>query len=253
MSNEIKLYPRYNPETEQALRDFTAEVKQLCKDFSDLRDRPYMSDVTNTLDSLLEQCLKTQEPPAEQPDQPVAWTTQREREILKSGNVASVYPNNVLTKIPVFLHADPGEVEKANKLAETAADQVVKLLAQLRDANDKLAERDALLEEAYWDGWNDGQEAIEQRYQTTPRTRTAGWERFKADNALSASAEPSAPKSKPRAHDAMMFQRAPTPPKCCEPTAEEQALLAAGDYRPEELWGGSRPACPKRINKPPQE
>lgn len=60
----------------------------------------------------------------------------------------------------------------------------------------KLAERDALLEEAYRDGWNDGQEAIEQRYQNTPRTSTAGWERFKADNALSASAEPSATKCK---------------------------------------------------------
>lgn len=34
-------------------------------------------------------------------------------------------------------------------------------------------------------------------------------------------------------------------PKCCEPTADELASLAAGDYTPEELWGGSKPTCPK--------
>jgi len=33
--------------------------------------------------------------------------------------------------------------------------------------------------------------------------------------------------------------------QCCKPTAEEEALLASGEYRPEELWGGSRPTCPK--------
>lgn len=37
--------------------------------------------------------------------------------------------------------------------------------------------------------------------------------------------------------------------KCCEPTAEELALLAAGDCTPQELWGGSRPTCPKCIRK----
>lgn len=36
-------------------------------------------------------------------------------------------------------------------------------------------------------------------------------------------------------------------PKCCVPTPEEEALLASGDYRPEELWGGSRPTCPNCI------
>lgn len=46
------------------------------------------------------------------------------------------------------------------------------------------------------------------------------------DRALSDSAEPSAP-------------------KCCEPTPDELASLAAGDYTPEELWGGSKPTCPK--------
>lgn len=34
---------------------------------------------------------------------------------------------------------------------------------------------------------------------------------------------------------------------CCKPTAEENALLKAGDYTPEELWGGPRPTCPKCI------
>ena len=35
------------------------------------------------------------------------------------------------------------------------------------------------------------------------------------------------------------------PTQCCKPTAEEEALLASGEYRPEELWGGSRPTCPQ--------
>lgn len=41
--------------------------------------------------------------------------------------------------------------------------------------------------------------------------------------------------------------------KCCEPTAEELELLKNGDYRPEELWGGSRPTCPKCINQEPED
>lgn len=36
---------------------------------------------------------------------------------------------------------------------------------------------------------------------------------------------------------------------CCEPTQEEEALLAAGDYTPEELLGGSKPTCPKCSQK----
>ncbi|MDD1966133.1 septum formation initiator family protein [Pseudomonas putida] len=38
--------------------------------------------------------------------------------------------------------------------------------------------------------------------------------------------------------------------QCCTPTAEEKASLAAGDCTPEELWGGSRPTCPKCIDSP---
>ncbi len=34
------------------LDQFAAAVKQLCKDFSDLRDRPYMGDVTAAIDAL---------------------------------------------------------------------------------------------------------------------------------------------------------------------------------------------------------
>ena len=39
--------------------------------------------------------------------------------------------------------------------------------------------------------------------------------------------------------------------QCCTPTAEEKAMLAAGDYTPEELWGGPRPTCHKCIGKAP--
>ncbi|WP_428945258.1 hypothetical protein ACQK5W_04040 [Pantoea sp. FN060301] len=35
------------------------------------------------------------------------------------------------------------------------------------------------------------------------------------------------------------------PQKCCQPTREELASLARGDFTPEELWGGPRPSCPK--------
>lgn len=38
---------------------------------------------------------------------------------------------------------------------------------------------------------------------------------------------------------------------CCVPTPEEEQLLASGDYRPEELWGGPRPTCPKCIGGKP--
>ncbi len=39
------------------------------------------------------------------------------------------------------------------------------------------------------------------------------------------------------------------PETCCVPTAEELASLQAGDYTPEELWGGPEPTCPKCIGK----
>ena len=91
---------------------------------------------------------------------------------------------------PLYTHADPGEVERL--IAQCVEKDA--LIAEMdRIGSAKLAERDALLEAAYRDGWNDGQEAIEQRYQKTPRTSTEGWDLFKADNTLSASAEPSAP------------------------------------------------------------
>lgn len=37
--------------------------------------------------------------------------------------------------------------------------------------------------------------------------------------------------------------------KCCEPSAEELEALQAGDCTPEELWGGSKPTCPKCIKR----
>lgn len=55
-----------NHETETKLRDFAAELKQLCKDFSDLRDRPYMGDVTSAIDSLLENFIAAEATPEEE-------------------------------------------------------------------------------------------------------------------------------------------------------------------------------------------
>lgn len=39
--------------------------------------------------------------------------------------------------------------------------------------------------------------------------------------------------------------------KCagCQPSAEDEASLRAGDYTAEELWGGPRPTCPGCIDK----
>lgn len=37
--------------------------------------------------------------------------------------------------------------------------------------------------------------------------------------------------------------------ECCKPTEAELKLIADGEYRAEELWGGSRPTCPKCIGK----
>lgn len=40
---------------------------------------------------------------------------------------------------------------------------------------------------------------------------------------------------------------ATTGAQCCRPTADEEVLLATGEYTPEELWGGPRPTCPKCL------
>lgn len=41
------------------IRDFADCVKQLCKDFSDLRDRPYMGDVTAAIDGLYDELMNS--------------------------------------------------------------------------------------------------------------------------------------------------------------------------------------------------
>jgi hypothetical protein len=44
----------------------------------------------------------------------------------------------------------------------------------------------------------------------------------------------------------MIASAALKPAECCTVSAEEQALLDAGDYTPEELFGiGGKPSCPK--------
>lgn len=99
--------------------------------------------------------------------------------------------------VMLYTHADPGEVEKSNKFAEIAAAQVVKLLAQLRDANEKIADRDALLRDKF-SGIRKLAEQACGRPKDSPEYRSL----LAAINptmllyltALSASAEPSAPK-----------------------------------------------------------
>lgn len=77
--------------------------------------------------------------------EPVAWTTQRELEILKSGNVASVYPNDVLTKIPLYTHADPSDIRATKQALESLKGEASDLraeLTQLRSALKFYANRD---------------------------------------------------------------------------------------------------------------
>ncbi|WP_462402231.1 Lar family restriction alleviation protein [Pseudomonas sp. Marseille-QA0332] len=78
--------------------------------------------------------------------EPVAWRVIGRRNVCVGPEYPGWAEGDASLRIePLYTHADPAEVAQAKALAETAADQVVKLLAQLRDANDKLAERDALL------------------------------------------------------------------------------------------------------------
>lgn len=42
-------------------------------------------------------------------------------------------------------------------------------------------------------------------------------------------------------------------PECCKVSPEDQALLNAGEYNPEELFGiGGKPSCPKCFNPNPE-
>ena len=42
-------------------------------------------------------------------------------------------------------------------------------------------------------------------------------------------------------------------PECCKVSPEDKALLAAGEYTPEELFGiGGKPSCPKCFNRRPE-
>lgn len=54
---QYALYRAQVLKEEVSLKAFAAELKQLCKDFSDLQNRPYMGDVTSAIDGLLENFL----------------------------------------------------------------------------------------------------------------------------------------------------------------------------------------------------
>lgn len=138
--------------------------------------------------------------PAEHQGEPVAYLQRRALECLAqphiAGCAASLEKSPRADFVAVYTHPAPagsGEVERLREENRVLQKQLGERWADVDELRAQLAERDELLEEAYRDGWNDGQEAIEQRYQSTPRSSTEGWERFKADNAISASAEPSAP------------------------------------------------------------
>lgn len=113
-----------------------------------------------------------------------------------------------------------GTIDKMHMQALGAEDRAKEIV----DLRATLAERDALLREAASDirGWR----------QLAPKHKPSLALLARIEAALSANAEPTAP-------------------KCCEPTAEEEALLAACEYQPEELWGAPRPTCPRCIKGDP--
>lgn len=47
-----------NTNARKFVEEFTEEVKQLCKDFSDRQNRPYMGDVVSALDALRDRTLQ---------------------------------------------------------------------------------------------------------------------------------------------------------------------------------------------------
>ena len=127
---------------------------------------------------------------------------------------------------------------KLNERERMAYASVARLERERDDLRAQLAERDARLGAIA--GWtNETRAAVLEAFQDElNESASYAWydaaiaDLIKLVEALSASAEPSAP-------------------KCCTPTDEEEALLASGDYRPEELWGGGRPTCPKCIKSEP--
>lgn len=206
--------------------------EELAQFFLNLQPCTRMVDVHANMEKLCQILVEQRQ------GEPVAWTTPRELEILKSGNVASVYPNNVLTKIPVFLHADTGEVERLRAVVSRCRNRVSKvIIAKLklrleRDAlRAKLAELEALhggelglpkegwpeyhkrkmetlrnLTAGYYERKLAERDALLRDVQRGMREYEQGCDQFppfhhnqlmeRIDTALSASAEPSAPKCK---------------------------------------------------------
>lgn len=154
--------------------------------------------------------------------EPVAWTylLGGERRFFPTDPRPShgAHANLITDAQPVYTHADAGESERLQRRIQNAE---LALKAQTQNCDTlraQLAKRGTLLGLARraLKGWAKSGPVIDQ-----------------IDAALSASAEPSAR-------------------GCCVPSVEEKALLATGEYTPQELWGGSRPTCPKCFKAEPK-
>lgn len=117
----------------------------------------------------------TGQPAAQHQGEPVAWATDREIQALRGGNIASMYPNEVLTKIPLYAHADTGEIERLRQEVDRLKGGGQLLVQDRNDLRAKVVERDAMLK-----GW----------LSMSPSNFMSMIEGTKA--ILSASAEPSA-------------------------------------------------------------
>lgn len=196
--------------------------------------------------------------PSSQPQgEPVAYASRTTLAAIAEGGTAvhwlSHEPKGA-DCVPLYTHADPAEVERLRAQVNDWTGKWEKAIKAGAALERKLAERDALIRRALFREADDG-------YVDAMTAR----EELRA--ALSASAEPNQcdgcragiplingahRMGKPGGYaDTMSCQAGkyasaePIQPACCAPTEEELALLANGDYRPEELWGGNKPSCHK--------
>lgn len=192
------------------------------------------------------------QPAAQHQGEPVAWVYMRDGEVCYDPDVViSSHCGDVVgdgdSWAMVYTRPDTGEVERLRAEVRALRKTLPNSTTELVDLRAKLAERDARLRiyesfPGYLIDRCEGETIYEESLQhwLSDHIKT-----------ISTSAEPSVPLVAVEAVTFISERAEPSASKCCTPTAEDEALLASGDYRPEELWGGSRPTFPKCINSEP--
>lgn len=209
--------------------------------------------------------------------EPVAWVNPSVMARLKSGYSApacELSPNrqeHYGTTFPLYTHADPSEVERLR-------DALIDIISKVKGS--RTVTRRLMWIERRAQSALEGKEWVKQVFMMPdPRMQEGKAERlrfevkkFRSDLETATQRADAAERKLGeavgllrRAYQgkpadliglpgavAALLSASAEPAKCCTPTAEERQLLANGDYRPEELWGGDRPTCPKCVNQPDQ-